>query len=376
MSATFTKYTNMGADAGVVAVKIGADAPILEVELNEAQELQRQALKRFIKRYVGDGIAGKGTLTYSGGNFTIANEVAYVEGDVLDIASMTVAAINGDVLYLDVYEAEATSATTLKAAGNVTGNTVTNYLIDSRVGSETSRRIVRWVTLAKATGVAGHNYLRLGTITGGVFVPSIAPTPSLLPVYSISAANTYTATLPQLTAYYKGMFFLFTATTANTGASTINLNGLGVLNIRKHVGGAVVAVEANDIPANGPVLLYYDGTQLLLLSSPSLTGANLLSKLLTVDGAGSGLDADLFDGLQSDTFCLTKKGTGAFTLGAASKLITDAFCTANSLVTVLVTGTSLGEWSVNSAAGSFTITSTLTETADVAFEYTIMKAVI
>lgn len=60
--------------------------------------------------------------------------------------------------------------------------------------------------------------------------------------------------------------------------------------------------------------LYYlrdDGTETNLLTGGA-SAAAILSALLTVDGAGSGLDADLLDGVSGDGYCLVD-GTRAFT---------------------------------------------------------------
>lgn len=70
-----------------------------------------------------------------------------------------------------------------------------------------------------------------------------------------------------------------------------------------------------------------------------------------------------------------KSGTGTFTTRGTTHTITDAFCTAASLVTVCITGTvePQGVWIVDSQSGKFVITSDTTETADVTFDYYIQK---
>ena len=67
-----------------------------------------------------------------------------------------------------------------------------------------------------------------------------------------------------------------------------------------------------------------------------------------------------------------KTGTGTFTTGL-THTITDAFITVNTFVNVIPTGTKAGEWSVQSYAGSFTITSDTSET-NCAFEWNALKA--
>ena len=74
---------------------------------------------------------------------------------------------------------------------------------------------------------------------------------------------------------------------------------------------------------------------------------------------------------------LLKKGSNSFTDNDMSQTFTDAACTADSLVTIIITSTTIpqGVWSVESANGSFTITSTMPETDDITFDYYIQKAV-
>lgn len=72
-----------------------------------------------------------------------------------------------------------------------------------------------------------------------------------------------------------------------------------------------------------------------------------------------------------------KQLSSTFTTRGTSQTFTDAFCTASSLVTVVITSAvkPQGIWTVNSANGSFTITSDKAETADITFDYYVQKAV-
>jgi len=63
--------------------------------------------------------------------------------------------------------------------------------------------------------------------------------------------------------------------------------------------------------------------------------------------------------------------TGIFASGATTYQKTDSTVTANSLVDVYAQGTTIGQWSVESYAGYFIITSTKTETSNVNFSYFI-----
>lgn len=75
---------------------------------------------------------------------------------------------------------------------------------------------------------------------------------------AVSGTNTYTATAtPTLLAYVTGKPFWCKFTNANTGASTLNVDGLGAKNIYKS---NAVALVAGDIQANSLIELVYDGS--------------------------------------------------------------------------------------------------------------------
>lgn len=72
---------------------------------------------------------------------------------------------------------------------------------------------------------------------------------------------------PAITAYVTGAIYHFRANTANTGAATLNLNGLGAKTIVKVAGGVTTALADNDIRANQGVTVMYDGTNLQMQST-------------------------------------------------------------------------------------------------------------
>ena len=84
-------------------------------------------------------------------------------------------------------------------------------------------------------------------------------------------ANAYAVALtPAATAYAAGMEVNFKAGNANTGASTINVNGLGVKTIKNRAG---ADLAANDILAGQIVHLTYDGTYFQTGSAATMIGA-------------------------------------------------------------------------------------------------------
>lgn len=89
---------------------------------------------------------------------------------------------------------------------------------------------------------------------------------------SSTGSDTYTANLtPSLTAYTTGMLLPCKFTTTNTGACSININGLWAKNIKTK--------DGNDpqtwvIRANGTALLMYDGTNFVISSEDFATADN------------------------------------------------------------------------------------------------------
>jgi hypothetical protein len=89
------------------------------------------------------------------------------------------------------------------------------------------------------------------------------------PVFAVDAGanDTYVATLvPAPTAYVAGVHYRFKANTANTGACTINFNGIGAKTIKKAAGGITTDLADNDIRAGQWVDLVYDGTNMQMQS--------------------------------------------------------------------------------------------------------------
>jgi hypothetical protein len=82
--------------------------------------------------------------------------------------------------------------------------------------------------------------------------------------------DTYAVTLdPAPAAYYAGMEVNFKPTTANTGACTLDVNGLGAKTIKKNVS---TDLETGDILAGQMVKVLYDGTNFQLVSTLLPTG--------------------------------------------------------------------------------------------------------
>lgn len=85
-------------------------------------------------------------------------------------------------------------------------------------------------------------------------------------IFGADAVGTdaYAITLvPAPAAYTTGLMVNFTAGTANTGAATLNVNGLGAKNITKN---GTTTLGDNDIISGQAVSVIYDGTQFQMIS--------------------------------------------------------------------------------------------------------------
>ena len=75
-----------------------------------------------------------------------------------------------------------------------------------------------------------------------------------------SGTNTYTATstiTPPVQSYSLRKSFYLKIASANTGSSTINIDGAGAITMYKF---GTTPLAAGDLPANGIVEIVYDGT--------------------------------------------------------------------------------------------------------------------
>lgn len=120
------------------------------------------------------------------------------------------------------------------------------------------------VTVQENLAVTGNT-----TVTGNLTVTGTTSTAGQ-PNYGVDAGSTdvYVATLsPVPAAYVTGRLYVLKAATANTGAASVNFNGLGAKTIVKAVS---TTLADNDILAAMLCLLVYDGTNMVLLNPRAL----------------------------------------------------------------------------------------------------------
>ena len=154
---------------------------------------------------------------------------------------------------------------------------------------------------------------------------------------SVSGTNAITASAPiVMTAYAAGQTFRFIAAAANTGATTININSIGLKSITRD---GTTALVAGDIVSGGAYQLIYDGTQF------QLTNSSNASVQVTSFSAGT-------TGLTPSTAT-----TGAITLGGTLNVAnggTGVTTSTGSGANVLGTGPTITGAALNGTLGATT----------------------
>lgn len=93
-----------------------------------------------------------------------------------------------------------------------------------------------------------------------------------------AGTNDYTANDNYTTAYATGQRFTIIFTNANTGAVTLNINGLGSKAVKKNVSTALVS---GDIPAGRAAEVVYDGTNFQFVNSTSVSQLSTFDVTIT-----------------------------------------------------------------------------------------------
>jgi hypothetical protein len=93
---------------------------------------------------------------------------------------------------------------------------------------------------------------------------------------TITGTDTLTGSAtPARTAYSAGQYFAFLIANNNTGAVTININGLGAKEIFKTDG--ATSLEAEDLMAGSIAVVMYNGTNFSLITPPKAASGGLIS---------------------------------------------------------------------------------------------------
>lgn len=194
------------------------------------------------------------------------------------------------------------------------------------------------------------------------------------------ATDAYAISLtPAITSYVTGQMVNFTANTANTGAATLNVNGLGAKTIKKQYN---QDLATGDILAGQIVTVVYDGTNFELQSLPGSGGGSSAATQAEMESASSTTVYSspgrqqyhpghpkawcTFNGTTTGTNApsagynvstVTRNGTGDYTVNLTTSFSSATYCVAlamiNSSSLNSLPGTDI-KYATTLAAGSFT----------------------
>lgn len=171
----FSKYSNYTEQTAFSGIRFGANAPVLEVELNELQQILDTKLKR-MSLFMGNTVfaMSNGSINFDTTTkvLTLTNCVAVAYGltALIPSASVTLSDEN-TVAYIKVEEVDVTHESPLTEYGNTEGAVISNPIIDTRVGVETSRRrAIKYVVkagniLPKTIEADTCQYVQIGVLS-------------------------------------------------------------------------------------------------------------------------------------------------------------------------------------------------------------------
>jgi len=135
----------------------------------------------------------------------------------------------------------------------------------------------------------------------------------------------------------------------------------------ENIANKVTAISVSSTDTQYPTAkLVYDQLALKVAKDGSATTGNLMQ----FDASGNAHDYGWSPALFAPVRTIK---SGTFASGSTTYVMTDASVDVNTIVDVYAQATPIGGWSVSSGSGSFTITSTKTETSNVAFKYILNK---
>lgn len=137
--------------------------------------------------------------------------------------------------------------------------------------------------LATLSGLIFSQTISTATITTmNVTSFSIKTDALQAPMFAADAggSDAYVVTYsPAITAYVAGVSYRFKANTVNTGAASININGVGVVSIKKWSSGSLVDPADGDIPAGEWANLVYNGTYMVLQNPRTVSSGSAATPL-------------------------------------------------------------------------------------------------
>ena len=239
--ADFTVADKFNAEKQYNEVVVGGGAAALEIDIIEMQKIRNYKRNLLGRQLLQNGFCVKNPLTYAAQALTVAPDIINVNGDVLEIKnSMTTSGLTeGNKVYLDVWDDRIDYSELIYRCGNMSNTeTITNDLIDSRVGTETTQRVQTKVQLTITNaGTSGHVYLPVCTVlASGISDSRISANPYTTEsptAHNTSAANALVVTVVGVSDLAIGTTFdVISDFTNAAGTVTIAVNGLAAKYIK------------------------------------------------------------------------------------------------------------------------------------------------
>jgi len=200
-----------------------------------------------------------------------------------------------------------------------------------------------------AAGTVASDAARLDQVQGGTVASDAARLDQVqggaATFITVTGTDTLTGTVvPALSAYATGNQFSFLVANTNTGAVTINVDGIGSKAITRT---GTTALVAGDMVAGQAVEIIYDGTRFQLVNGNSFTNLKVSGTLgvtgvatFTAQPIVSSLTASLpvFTDASKGLVSNTMTGTGNVVMSTSPTLVTPALGTPQSGIATNLTG--------------------------------------
>ena len=171
----FDHRSNYTKNAGITSVVFGGGAPVLEVELNEAQQIQQKRFSDFFNAFIGDSVSDRNAISYENGILTIGECWFIVDGNLIKCTGLSLPLAEGETAYLKVKEQDATYLTALKEEGNQQSEVIVeNNIKDDRYDFVGTMRTYITYDLVKSHSTTDNfTYVNMAKVVDGNLVINV-----------------------------------------------------------------------------------------------------------------------------------------------------------------------------------------------------------
>lgn len=335
--ADFTYDSNFSTEKSIMKVRFGGGAKILETEANELQDIQNYLRSRILKLLIPTGVQKKGTVSVTGSadnSFYTGRMDMWLAGYPLTFAyangfennKVTLAAptsARADLVYAECWFENIDHDADIYRFGGEDSGDITNDILDSRIGLETSQRVqLRWRLrtvpninfTTNPKGVTDSLCVARGAKTSDVAGKTFTQDSDDVGLYK---AGTGSEADKLALGTYDGYSYAIPLFRVNRGTATIALVDIVDLRIDSVASstafGKVAVSGQSDIVAESimDTITLIAGTNISITTDPA-------TDAVTINVSGKVADADKLDGLDSTAFAPNSEAV----LNGASGLMT------------------------------------------------------